>query len=370
MKIGILTLPLHTNYGGILQAYALQTVLERMGHEVKVIDVDRTARLKWYKAPFTISKRILNKMNGCDVPVLMERELNRRKMEAEQYTKMFVSTHIKELHVKSLDDLKEADFDAIVVGSDQIWRPKYINKFVKKGAVEQVFLSFAHEWKVKKVAYAASFGTEKWEFSKAETQRCKPYAKLFDAVSVREVTAVGLCAQHLQISAQHVLDPTMLLRSEDYINLLSETEKNETHKLVTYVLDRTDDKEACITFISKRLNAVPHELNLAGLLSNGASVQLPVENWLAGIMNAECVITDSFHACVFSILFNKPFVVLVNKERGASRFHSLLAMFKQEHRIVDGTLSEQDLPNVLSNPDCDLTRARAHSVSFLKEALK
>lgn len=370
MKIGILTLPLHTNYGGILQAYALQTVLERMGHEVVVIDVDRTARLKWYKAPFTICKRILEKMRGGKVPVFMERKLNKKRKRAEQYTNKFINKHVNKFHVKSLDDLKESDFDAIVVGSDQIWRPKYIKLFVNNGAVEQAFLSFAHKWAIKKIAYAASFGTDEWELSEEETLRCKPYAKLFDAVSVREISAVELCAKHLQISAQQVLDPTMLLRSEDYCNLLSEEEKNESHKLVTYVLDRTDDKEACITFISKRLNAVPHELNLAGLLSNGASVQLPVENWLAGIMNAECVITDSFHACVFSILFNKPFVVLVNKERGASRFHSLLAMFKQEHRIVDGTLSEQDLPNVLSNPDCDLTRARAHSVSFLKEALK
>ena len=179
MKIGILTLPLHTNYGGILQAYALQTVLERMGHEVCLIEKKRKLLpFPLWKVPFVYGKRILN-LSGDALPVFYEQKINRERPIVGQNTDKFINKYIKRRIVNDYSDIKETDFDAIVVGSDQIWRPKYFHEIV------HAFLDFTKGWNIKRIAYAASFGTDEWEYTPQQTERCAKLVKLFDAVSVR-----------------------------------------------------------------------------------------------------------------------------------------------------------------------------------------
>ena len=126
MRIGILTLPLHTNYGGILQAYALQTVLERMGHEASVITTPNKAELPVWKWPYSYPKRMIRKyILGKNEPVFFESYYNRVYPIVSQYTLQFINKYIHCFEVGKLLDLKEKDFDAFVVGSDQVWRPMY-----------------------------------------------------------------------------------------------------------------------------------------------------------------------------------------------------------------------------------------------------
>ena len=100
------------------------------------------------------------------------------------------------------------------------------------------------------------------------------------------------------------------------------------------------------------------------------AIQPPLEKWLQSLEDADMIITDSFHACVFSIIFNKPFIAIPNMERGASRFYSLLKMVNQECRIVD-TSKPLVLDDVLlSKPDCVLSHYQEKSISFLKDNLK
>lgn len=329
MKIGILTLPLHTNYGGILQAYALQTVLERMGHEVVVID---KPNVKPAPSLFTLGKRIIKRLLGYRVGVFSERKHNRTYPIVSQHTQPFIDKYIHRKVVHSPEELQESDFDAIVVGSDQIWRPKYYGK------IENAYLAFAKGWNIKRVAYAASFGTDEWEYTPEQTKRCGELLKKFDALSVREASGVGLCREHFGVEALHVLDPTMLLDKEDYIRLIEAagTPKSKG-TLLNYILDETSEKRALIEWIAKEKGLVPFRVNsrvedrTAPLEER---IQPPVEEWLRGFYDAEFVVTDSFHACVFSILFGKPFVVVGNKERGMARFDSLLKMFGLEDRLV------------------------------------
>ena len=105
-------------------------------------------------------------------------------------------------------------FDAIVVGSDQVWRPKYF-----KDKIENAFLDFAKSWNIKRIAYAASFGTDEWEYAPKQTKRCGELLKLFDFVSVREMSGINLCATHFDLGAKLEPDPTMLLTTEDYMRL-------------------------------------------------------------------------------------------------------------------------------------------------------
>lgn len=334
MKIAILTLPLHTNYGGILQAYALQTILERMGHEVCLIERRaRPTRLPLWKMPYSYGKRIIKNLTGHPYPIFYEQKKDREAPIVAQNTNKFIKKYIKRLVVNEFTDIHQKDFDVIIVGSDQIWRPKYFPK------IETAYLNFTKDWNIKRIAYAASFGTDEWEYSTKQTQNCRHLISQFIAVSVREESGIDLCHKYLGTNAKQVLDPTLLLKTEDYISLFKSINvPKSSGNLLGYILDDTPEKISFISHIAKLQGLIPFHVdskveNKIAPLSE--RIQPPLEKWLRGFYDAEFVITDSFHACVFSILFHKPFLVIGNKERGMSRFQSLLSMFGLEDRLVD-----------------------------------
>ena len=333
MKIGILTLPLHTNYGGILQAYALQTVLERMGHDASLIEKKwKPARLPLWKVPLSYGKRILKNLTGHPFPILYEQKMNCETPIVRQYTDKFINKYIKRRIVDDYSDIKETDFDVIVVGSDQVWRPKYFHE------IEHAYLDFTKGWDIKRIAYAASFGKDEWEYTGIQTKRCGDLLKHFNAVSVREDSGVALCREYFSVKAWYVLDPTMMLRKEEYIQLFENAsiQKNRGN-LLCYILDESPQKTDLINRIAEEMKLFPFFINSKNDINLPIEkrIAFPVEQWLRGFFDAEFVITDSFHACVFSILFNKPFIVVGNTERGMSRFTSLLSTFGLEGRLIE-----------------------------------
>ena len=352
MKLGILTLPLHTNYGGILQAYALQTVLERMGHDVLVIQRPWRKQIIWWKFPLQIVNRCIYRfVFGRKVALFSELKWNKNQTVIERNTKEFIDEHIHTHQIKQISDIKEKDFEAIVVGSDQIWRPKYYRLHYKY--IEDAFLSFTKKWSLKRIAYAPSFGTDEWEYNQVETQKCSNLLQKFDAVSVREQSGIELCEKYLgHKDVQWVLDPTMLLNKEDYEHLIPQNVK-APGDLMCYVLDANDEINNLIAKIAQE-----NDMNVFQAASDVDNVTLPierrvqppVESWLTGFRDAKLVITDSFHACVFSILFHKPFVVIGNKNRGYSRFESLLKRFGLENRLIENVSQfNQSMLNSLSD---------------------
>ena len=373
MKIGILTLPLHTNYGGILQAYALQTVLERMGHDVLVIQRPWRKQIVWWKFPLQIVNRCIYRfVFGRKVALFSELIWNRNQAVIERNTQNFITNHIHTHQIRQIFDIKEKDFDAIVVGSDQIWRPKYYRLHYKY--IEDAFLSFTKKWSLKRIAYAPSFGTDEWEYNQVETQKCSNLLQKFDAVSVREQSGIELCEKYLgHKNVQWVLDPTMLLNKEDYEHLIPQNVK-APGDLMCYVLDANDEINNLIAKIAnendlKVFQAASDVDNVS--LPIERRIQPPVESWLAGFRDAKLVITDSFHACVFSILFHKPFVVLGNKNRGYSRFESLLKRFGLEGRLIENASQfNQAMLNPLSEEVYKkLDDFRSTSTDFIAKAL-
>ncbi len=336
MKIAIITLPLIANYGGILQNYALQTVLKRMGHTVETITLPWELQQPWWRKPLAYSKRSVDKyvLRRRKMPVFYEQWYNRTLPALIYDMQSFVATHILTRKVNCFSDIKEGEYDAFVVGSDQIWRPMYSYR-----PITNAYLDFAKDWKnTKRVAYAASFGTDQWEYSDLQTRQCTALAALFDGISVREEAAVRLCREHLHCEAVHVLDPTMLLAAEDYVALLKDKKLEAPRgELLTYVLDETPEKARIIEKVANHYQYAIYRANsrfedwTAPLTERK---QPPVEQWLKDFQDAKFVITDSFHATVFSILFGKPFIVIGNKERGLSRIDSLLKMFGLEGHVV------------------------------------
>ena len=332
MKIGILTLPLHTNYGGILQAYALQTVLERMGHEVEFIDGVK------YKTK-GVKQKTKYVLSQIFVPLHLWGLLKLFRViyfTRTYYTKRFVDKHLHVSKFETLDSVNEYDIDAIVVGSDQVWRAKF---FGEKRYTE-AYLSFSKGWNVKKIAYAASFGSDEWEVDDEMTQRCKELISLFDAVSVREKSAVRICREILNVTAKQLLDPTLLLEKDDYDKLIPKRNKECTSFIMSYIIDTDDAKSQICDKLSSllQLPIVSSNSRVEDISSTHFSleeqVQPPVEEWLDKIRNADLIVTDSFHACVFSIIYQKQFYVLGNMYRGMARFESLLEMFDLTDRLV------------------------------------
>lgn len=335
MRIGILTLALHANYGGILQAYALQTVLKRMGHEAETLQLPFYRKLPWWKWPYSYPKRFVKRylLGDRKERIFLEQWLRRTDLPLLKFIGEFQKRHMAIRVVRNFNEIKEGEYDAFVVGSDQIWRPSYF-----QGSVTDAYLGFARRWKeVKRVAYAASFGTDEWEYTPRQTRRCRELVKLFDAVSVRERAAVELCRTRLDCEARHLLDPTLLLTAGDYLRLVEESRMPAVEVgLLTYILDESAETREAVQCVAGRLGCVPFRANSRYEDKDAPlpeRVQPPVERWLRCFQDARFVITDSFHATVFSILFGKPFLVLVNEGRGLSRLHSLLAQFGLERHL-------------------------------------
>lgn len=367
MKIAILTLPLHTNYGGILQAYALQTILERMGNDVHVIEKKRKPlSLPIYKMPFSYGKRIIKNLIGRRFPLFYEQKINRERPIIQQYTDEFIHKYIHLKQYDTFSGILPSEYDAFVVGSDQVWRPKYFGA----NQMGNAYLQFTESWDVKRLAYAASFGTENWEYTPKQTEECSRLAKLFNAISVREDSGIELCKKYLGVDARHVLDPTMLLGKQDYINLFeaAHTPKSKGN-LLYYILDETEEKKGILKSIvdEKKLNPFNVKSNSDDISSPiSERIQPPLEQWLRGFYDADFIFTDSFHACVFSILFNKPFIVYGNKNRGMSRFVSLLTMFGLEDTLVTSSKSLSDVDFDWQKVNLTLSQKRKEAHSFLR----
>ena len=365
MRIGIITLNLGYNFGGILQAYALQTVLERMGHKVSVINFPYRRRSPLWKMPFKIVKRILKKLLiNRNTRILEERWWNRNYPIIASNTLKFVKRYVHRHIVKDMSEIKEGQFDGFVVGSDQVWRTVYYG-----GDIRDAYLRFAEGWNVKRVAYAPSFGKDTWSYTKEQTEDCARLLNLFDAVSVREVSGVRLIKEYLGVDAEHVLDPTLLLKKEDYIKLFEayHTPKSKG-TLLDYILDAAPEKTRLVETIARERGLVSFHVN-SRFLEAGTpkeeTIQPPVEEWLRGFYDSSYVVTDSFHACVFSIIFNKPFLALGNKGRGMSRFTSLLGMFGLESRLYDGvSIPDDDIDWLSVNNKLQLLRKK--SFEFLQ----
>lgn len=371
MKIGIYTQPLRFNYGGILQAWAMQKVLRDMGHDVTTFDPDPFLSLSWKKKPYVYCKRFISKLLGRIDTIYIEKRYNTERKIIMQNLCPFINKNINRTVYRQIDDIRVEDYDVLLAGSDQVWRPKYNRDIFNS------FFDFAKHSAVKRIAYAASFGTEKWEYTEEQTRVCAELAKKFDSISVREKSGVDLCKKYLGVNAEHVLDPTMLLQRKDYEELIENGAP--THKpegdMLCYILDKTEEKANFINRVAKERDLKPFQgqakINNTKVSLN-ERVQPPIEQWLRNFRDTSFVITDSFHACIFSIIFGKPFIVFNNEERGSSRLQSLLSMFMIKDHLITSTkdydsLKTYSIPNQTYHK---WDKIQISSMAFLKSALE
>lgn len=359
MKIGIVTQPLSRNYGGILQNYALQQTLIKLGHTPYTFDL---GKYTWKDWGVTTIKSIIKKLIGR--PYYFP-ETPYKRNKSEEILRNFVKQHINLISPRDYrpnpNKIKEYNLEALIVGSDQVWRPKY------NFCIESMFLAFTQGINIKRLAYAASFGTDEWEYTPKQTIACKSLAQKFEAISVREKSGVGLCKDFLGVDATHLVDPTLLLTKEEYKKVLTHIPESESQYLFAYILDPTEEK---IGFIKKYATLLGIEYIIKGA-DKQISANDSIERWLAHFRDAKYIITDSYHGSIFSIIFNKPFIAVGNEARGMSRFNSLLSRFGLEDRLIDIS-KEHKIPT--SNIDwtainTNVEASRTTAISFLTNNL-
>lgn len=306
MKIAILTLPLNHNYGGIIQNYALQTVLKRMGHEVETIKITKPeAKLQFKSVPLILTKRLIKKIIGRkDGIVFLENKMNKDKAIIEQNVRKFINKRIHQTKSfytkKDLSEINDMKFDAVIVGFDQVWRIPFAYP-----DIETYFLDFLSNKNIIKLAFSASFGTDEMEFSDRQITSCGNLIKDFDFVSVREDAGVDLITKkykwNLKCKPIHTLDPTMLLSKDDYINLITRKKSEKEGGLFYYILDSTKEKQDIINLISKEISIKPFTVKAqSDCIYDKPNERIvpPIEDWLEAfnraIISLRIVFMDAF----------------------------------------------------------------------------
>lgn len=230
-------------------------------------------------------------------------------------------------------------FDGYVVASDTLW---YYDAMINQGYT--FLLDFASDDK-RKISYATSFGNTKRFFPDSEIPYAKYLINRFDSVSVREFEGVNICKEVFDVDATQVMDPVFLCDHSNWDMLANNAErKTEGKFLFSYMLDPNPEKASALQNLAKKLklklvtitdrqnNAEEREniLKYCGILSKAT-----IEEVIFHLKNASFVVTDSFHGYCFSLIFNKPFVVLINRVRGASRFDTLSSITSTKNQMFE-----------------------------------
>lgn len=378
-RVLIRTQPLGHNYGGLLQAYALQTVIRQLGHQVATDDSQVPTLAGRIGRPYlAVKPRLIRR------PLLMREVHNLIDTELLRFVETRLET-VKLYFASARADRRVIDrFDTFVAGSDQVWRPKYSD-------VPSALFDFLDpQFSGLRISYAASFGTDHPEFDSELTARTRALATRFDAISVRETSGISLVEDLWgRRDALCHPDPTMLLEADDYLSLIESAPQTTAlgggGKIVSYLLDPDPDTQSALDSVAHRSGSEltrllpPPPQRISEYLAGPELYRRPaVETWLAAIRDARLVVTDSFHGCVFAILFKTPFVVIPNQHRGTARFDTLLGstgLDRQRSTAAGLQAAAADLLADHGNlidwaaAHDTLRRRRAEGLTYLRDAL-
>ena len=346
--VGVIGYWYATNYGSVITYYSLYKAIEDLGY--KTVIIDRPDKMNDGEPQTVFSRRFMNKFAN-------------------------VSESYRGNEMSKYDEL----CDKFVIGSDQVWTVHAIRL-----TGYRFFLDFVSDNKTK-VSYACSFGQDYFG-GLPETRKNVSYLlSRFDGVSVRENTGVEVCKREFNIDADQMIDPIFLKNKEFYEEIAEHSSmKLDEPYVLSYILDPDEDKKKMLLHTEKKMNkklinildgryntfeANNKKLNLPNTLKD-----VDEEQWVKLFSKADYVITDSHHGFAMAVLFNKPVICIMNKERGGSRFTSLLGWLGMLDRLVDKTddLSKKEYlfePYDYSSVNSVIEEKRQESLAWLKEKL-
>jgi len=360
VKIKLLTFSKASSYGAVLQCFALSRVLENMGHDIELIDLPLQGT-NYEKQKRFIDYLILLIHFPTFYLRLKEKVKfhNLRKKLSEFRTKQFPQYEEYEVvKNKITSNFYNEDNVCFIVGSDQVWNPD-----LTKGLSDLFFLSFVPA-RYKKIAYAASFGIDIWNYKEQEFE-IGNYLKEFNAISIRETSGVDICANVFNLKAQLVLDPTLLLDNYNY--LIGNDVKIVKNAVIGHKFVVSKGWYELLKYVAKTRGIKRIRQNIHNDI-------LSVEEWIKTIAESDFVVTDSFHVMVFSIIFRKEFIILPSYNSRSGRMLSLLDILDLRDRYYEKYedvysdnrwIAPIDYNRVHDN----LKLLRQESMKFLKNAL-
>lgn len=345
----------HINYGALLQYYALEKTLSKLG-----------VRTKWIR--YSPKEIIWNKQSikGIIKNIIFYRNQNKLKNVRKKF-KIFLEKYCNltdKIYTK-YDELNYCnDADLYITGSDQVWG----------GCAKENYLCFVPDDKIK-ISYAASFGRA--EISQEQKDIIKPWLKRLDYISVREKSGVKIC-DDIGIRAEWVLDPTLLIDRNEYpVNL----DKTDISRVYCYFLNITSKEDIywndIIQFIEtdNLLIKVACVENTVRLFPQNYITIDSVEGWLSNYSNSKYILTNTFHGMIFAIIFHKQFLVLKQSglgEKQNDRMVSILNLLELEERFYDEKFPIKDQINKKidwDKIDNILNKERQKSIDFIKKTL-
>lgn len=391
MYVGIMThYHNNNNYGGLLQAYALQKVISSLGIKVEIIDYVHEIDDKKRNSFFEKIKRYLKKSPIGTVKLILKtifskirKKIFMLKKENREYYELLLNrskcekfrNSIPHSKLYDIDTLGNSivDYDAFIVGSDQVWHPGYVTQYE--------LLKFVPDSKIK-ISYAASMGS--YYLDKYSEKLFRENLSRLDYISVREKETINVLNKFVDKSIQWVLDPVFLLDNREWseINL----KKNDDNKYIfAYLLGTSLKNRRLLKHVQYKTKLPVVYMPLIENISDFRQYKTNFINifnvspnsFLSYIKNAELIITDSFHCMVFAIIFNKQFIILERDSKKSqwntnSRLLNILKMFDLDKRMI---YSQKMLDIILNekvqyeNVNKLISKYKEQSLQYLKTAL-
>ena len=371
-KIGLMTFHAAHNYGSVLQAFATQQIIKKLGYESEIINYRLKNQRMYYNRLYTTKFGLKHFLHQ----IIRFSEHRKRCIRAQKFEK-FIAEKLKKTDQEftTFSELKSSvsDYPVLISGSDQVWNLHCTAEF-KTEPPESIlgyYLVFGSD-DAKRIAFSSSFGSMRPQ----EVGAFRDYLARYDALSVREASGVKILKELLDKEVENTLDPTLMLNSEEW-SKLTFWERPSDKYIFVYTLSRYKSVQHLLKLISefarksglKVICSAPFSLvHVSGIQ---ACPDCGPQDFLTYIKNAELVITDSFHGTAFSINMETPFYVI---QSGRDRRKlQLLEKLGLESRIL---YSVEELRNVRDYA-CDfndsqerLALERKKTLLYLENALK
>lgn len=370
MKIDIITLHNVKNYGSVLQSLATQIIFEKKGYEVEFINyyrknlIDSNILKNNLNNSKFFSKNFITKLIG---KIILPKTINKQIKVFNE----FINEYIKMTKDKyySFEELKDniPQADIYCTGSDQMWNSEWNN-----GIEKAFYLDFLPD-KAPRFAFASSFGRK--EIPQEEEEKVKNMLRKYKAISVREKSGLNILNKMGIEYVEHVLDPTLLLDKNVWKKLISDNVLENKKYILVYQLNMKNkefDKYVKKLSKTKKMPVIRVSINNYQRFKYGKLIDTPkVLDFLNCFLNAEYIITDSFHGTAFSINLNKKFICIFPK-KFSERLQSLLELTNLKERKLknykDINQIDEEIDWKKVNKILDLERKKTND--FIDKALK
>lgn len=347
MKNLIITFSNTSNYGAVLQAYALQHVLNKK---------NETYLLNYNMVEPKEKKFLLKKVVSSVL----------KRIHKQKFKKFFKKNSLMTHKINNASELEKEilKYNNVICGSDQVW-----NINITKEDANIYMLDFNVPENINRFSYAASFGTE--EISDIAKEKIKNVLPKYKKISVREESARTILKEIGFEDVDVVVDPTLLLEKQEWNKICKKTKINEQYIFV-YCLENTKEFRETVDYIANKLNLVIVDIYRRKRFK-GRTIHKPYigpDEFVSLIKNANFVITNSFHGTVFSIIFEKEFITVRHTTRG-TRQKNILRKLGLENRLcsnVDQIKIGECLKNKIDyeNVKDKLSKERQEALQFIE----